>query len=71
LIILYNVGKEILLWDIDENSLRVEKPKNSEFVSATSCNINLTLISLKFNPVQWGQIPDSKSLSHCTAEEEV
>jgi hypothetical protein len=62
---------EILVWGIDENVLTVGKPKNSGTVSATFCNINLTLTSLKFNPVQWRQLPDSKSLDDCTAEEDV
>jgi len=62
---------EVLVWGIYENVLTVGKPKNSESASANSCNINLTPTSLKFNPVQWGQMPDSKSLTHCTAEEDV
>jgi len=56
---------------IDGDVLTVGKTKNSDSASATSCNINLTLTRLKFNPLHWGQMRDSKSLSHCTAEEDV
>jgi len=49
---------EILVWGIYENILTVGKRKNSESATTNSCNINLKLTSLKFNPVQWGQMPD-------------
>jgi hypothetical protein len=62
---------EKLVWGIDKNVPAGEKPKNSETATANSCDINLTLTSLKFNRVLWGQKPNSKPLSHGTAEENV